>query len=423
MTASSNSTLAIHGGRPLLTEALPGSLLGVLDIGEEEIAAVTAVLRRKSIFRFLNDPATSESARLEACYRQFCGVPFALALGGGGTSALICALVGLGIGSGDEVIVPGYTYIATAAACLSVGAIPVLAEIDESLTMDFADAERRVTPHTRALIAVHMRGTPCDMQAAVRLARHHRLGLIEDCAQANGGRYRGRPLGSLGDAGAFSLQHYKVITAGEGGILTTGQERVYRRAAIKHDSAMQFWRADQGWETFAGENYRMSELHAALGLVQFSRLPAILERCRRVKRLLREQTADLSRLRPQPLPCADGDCGISFAMFCDSADAARAFSAALAAEGVANATIYNKQIPDRHIYCHWDYVMKKRSSDPSGWPWTAAHRPIQYQPDMLPRTLDILGRCVSIGINHHWTEQHATLVAQAIRKVHDNLPA
>ncbi len=413
--------LALHGGRPVLTEPLPGALLGVTEIGDDEIELVTRVLRRKTIFRFLNNPTVSESAQLEQCYRNHCGVPHALAIGGGGTSALICGLTGLGVGSGDEVIIPGYTYIATAAACLSVGAIPVLAEINESLTMDAADVESKITPHTRAIIPVHMRGTPCDMDALLRVARRHNLAVLEDCAQANGGSYRGTPLGALGDAGAFSLQHYKIITAGEGGILTTRDQRVYRRAAMKHDSAMQFWRDNEGWETFAGENYRMSELHAALGLAQFKKMPSILERCRRVKKRLVSATSGLARLRPQPVPCPEGDCGIMLAMFLDHAGEARRFSEALTAEGARNGTIYNKEIPDRHIYCHWDYVMEKHTSDPTGWPWTAAHRPITYHPRMLPRTLDILSRCVTISISQHWTDQQCDLVAAAIRKVHNGL--
>lgn len=382
---------------------------------------MTDVLRRKRIFRFLPGAENGESSRLEAEYRRMWNVRYALALGGGGTCALVAALVGLGIGSGDEVIVPGYTYIATASACLIVGAIPVLAEVDESLTMDPADIERRITPHTRAIIPVHMRGTPCDMDAIMNIARRHNLKVLEDCAQANGGMYRGRMLGSIGDAGAFSLQHYKVITAGEGGVVTTNDEQVWRRAAVRHDSAMCFWQASADWPQFAGENYRMCEMRAALALVQLKRLPNILQRCRRAKRRLREQTGDLQRISLQKLNCPDGDCGIVFAFFARSPDEARRFSEALAAEGVPNGTIYNKQIPDRHIYCYWDYVLEKRTSDPTGWPWTAARRPINYSRDMLPRTLDLLGRCISIHMNQHWTDRHVDMVAAAIRKVHDNL--
>lgn len=396
-----------------MTNPFPSPLHGVTEIGAAEIAAVTAALQRKTLWRFLNTDDISESAQLEKAYREMCGVNHALAIGGGGTGALICALVGLGIGSGDEVIVPGYTYIATAAACLSVGAIPILAEIDESLTLDPGDLENKITPFTRAILPVHMRGTPCDLDPILAIARQHNLSVLEDCAQANGATYKGRPVGSIGAAGAFSLQHYKLITAGEGGIVTTNDQTVYRRAAVKHDSALQFWRDTGDWETFAGENYRMSELHAALGLAQFQRLPGILARCREVKRALHERTPFLHRQ-----PFREGDCGINFAFYRPTADAARQFSEALTAAGLPNATIYNKAIPDRHIYTAWDYVLAKRTSDHTGWPWTAAHRPIEYRPDQLPRTLDILGRCVAISLSQHWTDAHVEQAVTILRQVH-----
>ncbi len=416
-TTVSTEQLAIRGGRPAVDEALPGSLQGVTEIGQEEIDAVTAVLKRKTMFRFLNSAEVSESARLEELFRKSLGVKHALALGGGGTGALICGLVGLGVGSGDEVLVPGYTYIATAAACLSVGAIPILVEVDESLTIDVKDAEKKITPYTKVILPVHMRGAICDMDPIMELAGRKGLKVLEDCAQGNGGKYRGRPVGSIGDVGAFSMQHYKAMTAGEGGMVTTNDQTVFRRAAVKHDSAMQFWKADGQWPAFAGENYRMCELRAALGLVQFGRLEGIVNRCRAVKRGLLRATAGLPGIRPQVFHDIDGDSGVIFAFFLESGDKARLFSEALAAEGVPNATIHNKQIPDRHIYTAWDYVMEKRTSDPTGWPWTAAHRPIEYRQDMLPNTLDVLDRCIAIGINQHWTEHHVAIVAGAIRKV------
>lgn len=413
--------LAIHGGRPVVIEPLPGTLQGVLEIGDEEIAAVTAVLRRKTMFRFLNTPDISEASQLEAAYRRMLGVPHALAVGGGGTSALIAALVGLGIGSGDEVIVPGYTYIATAAACLCVGAIPILCEVDQTLTIDASRIAELITPYTRAIIPVHMRGCIADMDGVMNVARRHNLKVLEDCAQANGGTYRGRHVGSIGDAGAFSLQHYKVITAGEGGMVTCHDERVFRRAAMKHDSAMQFWKPDGKWEMFAGENFRMDELRAALGLAQFGKLQSLLAGCRAAKQSLRQKTSHLPHLIQQPSSDADGDCGTAFAFFLSTPEQARSFSEALAAEGVPNQTVYNKQIPDRHIYAAWDYVMEKKTHDHTGWPWTAAHRPIEYRTDMLPQTLDVLSRCIAIGLNQRWDERSTTLVAQAIAKVHHGL--
>lgn len=419
--------LAIDGGEAAVREPLPPALHGVLEIGEEEERAVVAALRQRRPFRFLNKPEESDAAKLEAGYRDLCGSRYALALGGGGTGALTCGLIGMGVSSGDEVIIPGYTYIATAAACLVVGAIPILAEVDDSLTLDPADVERKITPHTRAIIPVHMRGTPADMIPLMDIARRHGLRVLEDVAQANGGTYRGRLLGAIGDAGAFSFQHYKMITAAEGGMLVTDDETLYRRAAIRHDSAMQFWReaeggADEGgaWPSFAGENLRLDEVRAALGRVQLGRLAGILERCRGIKRRLMQamaEVAEYAKWSPQRVTDEAGDCGISLSFFCESPDAARWSAEALAAEGVGAGTIYNRQIPDRHIYTHWDYVLNKQTHDTTGWPWTAARREIRYEKKMLPQTLNLLGRCVTLGISQRWSDEQVEGVAQAFRKV------
>jgi 8-amino-3,8-dideoxy-alpha-D-manno-octulosonate transaminase len=190
---------------------------------------------------------------------------------------------------------------------------------------------------------------------------------------------------------------------------------------MKHDSAMQFWRPDGEWEMFAGENYRMDELRAALALAQLKKMPSILEGCRRAKRHLCDLTSHLPGIRQQRFHDAAGDCGISFVFFLETRDLARQFSEMLATEGVPNQTVYNKQIPDRHVYAAWDYVMEKKTHDHTGWPWTAAHRPIEYHREMLPQTLDVLGRCIAIGLNQRWEARHTTLVARAIEKVHSLL--
>jgi len=416
-----SDNLAIRGGKPVRKKPVPSSPHGTSEIGKREIDAVTRVLKRKTIFRFLNPPNVSESARFEAAYRKYTGCKYALVMGGGGTSALVSALVGLGVGAGDEVIIPGYTYIATAAACIIVNAVPVICEVDNSLTMEPRDLERRITRHTRAVIAVHMRGTPCRMREILAVARKHNLQVLEDVAQANGGDYRGRKLGGLGDVGAFSLQHYKIITAGEGGVVVTNDKTIYQRACLAHDSAMLFWERDRSWNVkpFAGENYRMCELRAALGLVQFTRLDGIIARCRVVKRRIVDGIADLEAIQLQDVPDPAGDCGISLVFFLPDSKRARKFSEALRAEGVPNATVFNEGIPDRHIYYHWDYVMHKRSRDRLGLPWSRAvyKGNVKYTRDMCPNTLDWLGRSIALSLHQHLTMRDADDIVRAIRKV------
>ena len=417
-----NETLAIEGGKPVAEGPFPPAWLGPAAIGEEEAAAVAAVVRSQRLFRYL-DPENSTCTRLENLFKALTGCEYALAAGGG-TAALICGLVGIGVGDGDEVIVPGYTYIASASAVLICGAVPVIAEIDESLTIDPADCEAKITPRTKAIMPVHMRGIPCDMDRVLDVARRRHLLVIEDCAQACGGRYKGRALGSFADVGCFSLQQYKVITAGEGGIVVTNQREVFERAAIRHDSAMCFWNpADTATAPFPGENCRMNEMEGALGCVQFSRMDGILRRTRTLYRRIHECIADCPGIQPHHSPDPEGDCGISVALLLETGERAKRFAEALNAEGVPAASIYDRGIPDRHVYCHWEYVMEKRSSDARGRPWTSPlHDTTRaYHREMCPRTLDILGRTVIISLTQTLTDQHAEWIIRGIRKVANGL--
>ncbi len=410
--------LAINGGTPVATEPYPAPWLGPAAIGEEEVDAVAAVVRSQRLFRFL-DHEHSQCTRLEGLFREMTGCGHALAVGGG-TAALICGLIGVGVGDGDEVIVPGYTYVASASAVLICGGVPVIAEIDDSLTLDPDDIERHITARTKAVMPVHMRGIPCDMDRILAVARRHNLLVIEDCAQACGGSYKGRRLGSMGDVGCFSLQQYKIITAGEGGMVVTNDRKVFERAAIRHDSAMCYWNpSDTAVGPFPGENFRMNEMEGALGCVQFGRLEGILARTRQLQRHIHAGIADCSGVGIYRSPDPDGDCGISIVLLLDSPERAKRFAAALKAEGIPAGSMYDKGIPDRHVYCCWEYVMEQRSADAHGRPWSSplhdASR--RYSPDMCPRTLDILGRTVIISLAQTFEDRHAEWIVQAIRKV------
>jgi len=415
-------SLAINGGTPVAGGPFPEPWLGPAAIGEEEVAAVSAVVRSQKLFRFL-DRENSYCSKLEGQFRRMTGCPHALAVGGG-TAALICGLIGLGIGEGDEVILPGYTYIASASAVLICGAVPVIAEIDESLTLDPDDVAAKITKRTKAIMPVHMRGIPADMGRILAVARKNGLLVIEDCAQACGATYRGRHVGAIGDVGCFSLQQYKIITAGEGGMVVTGARDVYERAAIRHDSAMIYWNpADTKVGPFPGENFRMDEMSGALGSVQFERMAGILARTRSLYKVIHERIRNCPQISPHRSPDPEGDCGITVAFFLSTAEQAKWFAEALRAEGVPADSIYDKGIPDRHIYRHWEYVMEKRSWDAGGWPWTSPRHDSSrtYSPDMCPRTLDILGRTVAVPIAQTYSDQHAQWIADAIWKVAESM--
>jgi dTDP-4-amino-4,6-dideoxygalactose transaminase len=411
--------LAIDGGHPVHTGPWVPAFHGSEEFADEEREAVLRVLDKKRVFRFLTSGIEdSEASRLEEAYRGLVGRPHALAVSSG-TAALVTALVGAGVGPGDEVVVPAYTFVATAAAVIAARAVPVICEVDRSLSMDPADFERKIGPYTRAVIPVHMRGVPARMDEIVAVARARGLAVIEDVSQANGGRYRGRSLGAIGDFGCFSLQQYKVITAGEGGMVVTDDAGRYQRCLMAHDTAIRFWKGDADLPSFPSENYRLSELAAALALAQFGKMASILERTRATKARIVAQIRDLPGIELQDVPDPDGDCGIALIFFCRSAELARRFSAALKAEGIPNGTMYDNTIADRHIYRNWDYVLAKRGATAMNCPWScgAYKGSVEYSPDMCPRALDLLGRAISISISQRMVAEHADKVALGVQKV------
>jgi 8-amino-3,8-dideoxy-alpha-D-manno-octulosonate transaminase len=427
-----SEVLAIKGGPKAVTEAPPRNFLhGTNEIGEEEIAAVTNVLRSKILFRYAANPADSTVAQLEALFAAKTGAKYVLGVNSG-TSALIAGLIALKVSQGDEVLIPAYTYIATAAAVMAVGALPVLVEMDESLSMDPLDMEKKITDRTTAIIPVHMRGIPCDMGRIMEVARRRKIAVLEDCAQANGGTFAGQALGTFGDAGIFSLQHFKIVACGEGGIVVTNDRETYERAAVYHDSAYAFWMEGQAenlgvseqWKDmcFLGENFRLSELHGAVALEQLKKRDAILVRTRAIKARLWPACEELPGVVMEGLNDRKGDCGISLVFFMPDAAQALSIAAALLAEGVPCGTIFSKQFPDRHIYYHWDYVMNKRSAHRNGAPWTMERNPprVNYTKEMCPRTISLLERAVMLPISQIMTDAYVDQLAAAIQKVARN---
>ena len=249
--------------------------------GQEEIDEVTKVILSRQWFRTGSVPAghLQEVERFEQEWAAKMGVPYALLLSGGGTAGLVCALAAIGIGPGDEVIVPAYTWLATATAVLTAGGIPVLAEVDETLGLDPIDFESKIGPHTRAVIPVHMSGRPANLEAILAIARKHGLKVIEDSCQMDGGSYKGKRTGTWGDVGVYSFNHYKIISAGgEGGCLVTSDRRLYERAFIYHDSGASFRpRAGELQEPiFVAQQYRADEVMGAIARIQAQRLDGII---------------------------------------------------------------------------------------------------------------------------------------------------
>ena len=316
-----------------------------------------------------------------------------------GYAALVSALVALGVGPGDEVIVPAYTYIATAMAVVGAGAIPVLAEINDTLTIDPTDAEKKITPRTKAIIPVHIQGFPCDMDRIMEIAARHGLLVLEDACQADGGSFKGRRLGTIGNAGAFSFNYFKILTSGEGGAMLTNDRQVFERALIYHDSSAIAYFGDQlsNFETeeFCGSEFRSNELCAAVLNVQLDRMDAILTDLRANKKYMMEQLDGVCRFVPSnDLP---GDCGTTLAVQFESEAATRRFAAAEGINGVLPIDT------GKHVYRHWTPIMQKRGAlHPLMDPFKMeANKDIvpDYTEDMCPKTLEKLAKAVYIIVD------------------------
>lgn len=419
MTNSLNQ-LAIHGGQPALSRPLPPMYPGGMRIGDDEEAAVVDVIRRRRLFRYYGPTeGPSRVAELETEFARVMGARYAVAVTSG-TAALICGLVGLGIGPGDEVIIPAYTWIATASAVIAAGAVPILAEVDDSLTLDLDDVARKITPYTRALIPVHMRGAPAQMTALMDLARAHGLGVLEDAAQANGASFHGQRVGTIGDVGAFSLQFNKILTSGEGGMVLTSSDSIHTRVQMYQDVVGGIRNNIPADQILPGINFRMPELLGAVGLAQLKRLPEILSDMRARKQALKAGLADVAKRKGvafRTLNDPAGDAAVALIFFVPDGRRVGPVVEALNAEGLESAVLYDPNEVDYHVYAHWTPIMNQRTWSPLGGPWKNHPRLIQYKVDECPQTLDLLGRAVHIDVSPELDSSTVEEMTEGIHKV------
>jgi dTDP-4-amino-4,6-dideoxygalactose transaminase len=405
-------------------------LPGALRIGrtEEEAAveAVRDVLRSKRLFRYggvtANPFEASRVRRLERSFARTVGARHALAVNSG-TSALVCALTGMGVGRGDEVIVPAYTWISTAAAVVTAGAVPVIADVDESLTLDVDDVRRKLSPHTRAILPVHMRGAPAAMDALQDLARERDLLVLEDVAQAVGASLHGRRLGTIGHAGAFSFQQSKIITAGEGGMVVTDDAAVHRRAAMYHDAGAPSTMGVSLEEWLPGGNLRMPELQAAVALAQLDRLEELLAAMRERKARLKEQVAGRLSAREiafRTLHDPAGEAATALVFFLPEPEPAARLVRALVDQNVPASQLYKggAELPhdyvDLHVCRSWAPILRKRAFSPLGGPWADHPRDVDYPDDLCARTVELLCRAVHVDINPDLSDQQVDQIAEVL---------
>lgn len=392
---------------------------GAMCIDEKEREEILDVLEGRSFFRYYGIDLKGKVETFENEFKAKMEVANALGVSSG-TGALFVALQALGVGPGDEVIVPGYTFIASMEVIPAAKAIPVICDIDESLNIDPEDFERKITDRTKAVIVVHMRGTPVDMDRIMAIAKKHHVMVLEDCAQAAGVTYKGRRVGTIGDIGAYSLQYHKIITSGEGGVVATNNRELFERAVRLHDHGYQRFTeygAEESVDStmYLGLNFRMSELAGAIACAQLRKLDDILNMMRRNKKEIVDAISDIEGITPRKGNDPNGEAGSTIVFFTDSEEKTRKFTQGLKERGVAAYVPYDS---GPHVYSHWRQllekaVVSKNVKCPFECPYYTGN--VEYKKDMLPKTDNILKRAIHMDISPIQTSETNQKIAQAVR--------
>lgn len=362
----------------------PGSFV----FGEEERKEVMDVLNGRFLFRYGDENTEGYVHKVvdfENELKSKMGINYAIATTSG-TCSLLAALAALGIGAGDEVIVPGYTFIASISTIMLSGAIPVLAEIDESLTLDPTKLEALITPRTKAILPVHMLGNPCKMDVIMEIAKKHKLFVLEDCCQAVGASYKGQRVGTFGDIAAISLNLFKTISTGDGGAVMTNDEELYERAFGYHDQGHKPNRSgvEIGNRSFVGMNMRMNELTGAVALAQTRKLDEILNTLRTKKAMLKDMLTGLPHISFRTIN-DEGECATLLTILFDTKELAERFCTMTGGKPIAYS--------GWHVYNNMEQVLNKTTAAK-----TMNVNDRVYTKHMLPQTDAILDRAVNISV-------------------------
>jgi len=388
---------------------MPGTEL----FGSEERKEINDVLETGMLFRYNHDQQRKgiwKAREFEAEVAKITGAKYAHAVSNG-SAAIAIALASSGIGAGDEVIVPPFTFIATIEAVLFIGAKPVFAEVDETLCLSAAGIEAALTPNTKAVCLVHMCGGMADMDAIMNVVNKHNLILVEDAGQAFASFYKGTATGLFGKAGSYSFDFFKIATAGEGGIFVTNDEQTYKIADAYSDHGHNHMGNNRGMEQHPvlGFNYRISELHAAVGLAQTRKVPAIREANRKNKAMLTEILSSVDGVTFARLADPAGDSATFLNMMLPDTEAAKRTVDELNKAGIGGFNYWYTNM--YHFINQWDHIKEMR---------TAAKLPVElsehqdYANLHLPKSQEVIGRLISFGIRCTWTEEEVKTLGKAI---------
>lgn len=445
---AASGKLAIDGGTRAIPEGLPMGGFGNDLIGKEEEKNVLKVLRDKALCRLNHRVEESAVYKFEQALRKHLDTPFLITVNSA-ANGLYLSLLALGVGPGDEVLVTGMGWVCCPAAVIYAGAIPVPVEMDDTLTMDTEDLEKKITPRTKAIMVVHNIGLPANMEKILKVARKHNLKIVEDVAQSFGTQYRGQTVGTIGDAGVYSFNAHKILSTGEGGAIVVKDPEVYMRVVqIAGMYAFHHWAYDDGkpvksmLPTLPLLNFRMPELGGAVGLAQLKKVPKMIAKLRARNREVVNGIKDLPGVRFAKLHDAEGVQGDTLPLVFDTAEQAAYFQKAMFAEGCTNVSglgwcFGGSEHRGTGVLCEaegmdpfeqfslvfadgWkcmnDWIGPNEKFNP--WKMAGTKEPLQkFGGDCLPKTRQALARMVAFKFHVHMEASHTKKMIKAAKKV------
>lgn len=388
--------------------------------GEEEKKEIMDVLDTGVLFRYeFNEQRNGvfKVKEFEEKFAKYCGTSQAQAVTSG-SAALKVALIALGVGPGDEVITQGFTFVATWEAILEVGALPVFTEVDETLNMDPEDLKKKITSKTKCIIPVHMLGAQARIEEIVKIATQQGIPVIEDTAQAAGGRIKGRHLGSFGTCGTFSFDSVKTITTGEGGMIITDDVELWRAMSEYHDHGHDHkvnpgTRGGEG-RRFIGFNYRMMELQGAIGLAQLAKLDGIVAAQQKNKSVLKEAAAGIPGVTFRELVDEQGDSATFITFTLQDREHCQRVNESLRDKGQG---AINFAENTWHFYPKWEHLLEGKTLIKSGYPFAepGGKRRIVYDPLALPQSSALLERTLVYPVSIKMSDEKLADMCRALK--------
>jgi 8-amino-3,8-dideoxy-alpha-D-manno-octulosonate transaminase len=389
--------------------------------GEEEKKEVMDVLETGCFFRYNHEHLRNgmwKAKELEAEAMAFTGAKHAHMVSSGST-AVTTALASAGIGFGDEVVCTPFTYLATIEAVMWQGALPVFAEVDESLCLTGASIEAVITEDTKAVCLVHMCGAAADMDGIMEVCKKHGLILVEDAGQALGAFYKGKSVGLFGAAGAFSFDFFKITTAGEGGLCITDSEETYDIMHQISDHGHSHVGDNRGMEQHPifGTNFRISELNAAVGLAQMRKVNTIRDNNRANKAYLKGLLSEIEGITFRRMEDPEGDSATFLNFFMPTKELSQKVMAQFAEDGIGGFNYWYTNM--YHFINQWDHIKELRMPFKMAIHHLGA--PQDYAALELPKSQEVIGKLISLGIKANWTEAEradfGTKMVTSIKKV------